>query len=134
MILIAPHDRPQVFSPPLNGVQHPLASQVVAALSKHGSQPVGFWRIINTLANEQKAESRGHRRSWRLRFLCAVRQLCRAGILFRHGLLISTSNFVTTPRRRGPRRVSRPEEKLAYRERAWGSATQAASASAVRLV
>jgi hypothetical protein len=111
--IIAPETAPQVYTPPFDGVQHPLAPEVVAAVSKNGKQPVSFWRVINTLANEQNAKSRAHRRSWRLRYLCAVRELARAGVLFRHGSLISTSDFATTPRPRRPRRVSRSVEGLA---------------------
>jgi hypothetical protein len=110
MILIAPHDRPQVYAPPLNGVEHPLAPQVVSALKKHGKQPVSFWRIINTLANQQSPTSRAHRRSWRLRFLCAIRELTRAGVLFRRGALIATTDFAIPAK---PRRVSPSVEGLA---------------------
>jgi len=104
--IIAPKTAPQVYVAPLNGVEHPLAPEVMNAIIRHGSRPVSLWGIINALANAQNPDSRARRRSWRLRYLCALRELLRAGVLFRHGPLVATSNFATRPRPKSPRRLS----------------------------
>lgn len=104
VIVIAPESAPQIYRPPLNGVEHPLAPEVMSAVLRHGSRPVSLWKSVNSLANAQNPDSRARRRSWRLRYLCALRELLRAGVLFRHGPLIATSNFATRPRPKSPRR------------------------------
>jgi len=106
MIIIAPLNAAQVYVPPFNGVEHPLAPAVMNALLRYGSGPVSLWKIVNLLANAQNPDSRAHRRSWRIRYLCACRELLRFGVLHRHGALIATSNFATRPRPRAPRRLS----------------------------
>src|SRR5262245_7289735 len=44
---VAPPDAPQVYKPPLNGVEHPLAPMVMNAMLRYGTRPVGLWRVIN---------------------------------------------------------------------------------------
>src|SRR5439155_8711271 len=100
MILIAPSNAQQVAAPALGGVAHPLAGTVFDAVLRHGNMPVALWKIVNSLADLQNPDSRAHRRSWRLRYLCALRELLRAGVLVRHGPLVATSNFPTRPKPR----------------------------------
>ena len=106
----------EVYAPPLAGVQHPLASEVMAAVRQHGPVPIGLWRVINGLANARQPDYRARRRCWRLRYWGAVRELLNAKLLFRHGPLIALSDFATTPRlrpqKRGPSRPSQWELRL----------------------
>ena len=106
MIVIAPLNAPQVYVPPLNGVEHPLAPEVMNAMLRYGNRPVGLWKIVNLLANAQNPASRALRRSWRLRYLCACRELLRFKVIYRHGGHIATSNFATRPRPKSPKRLS----------------------------
>ena len=100
--IIAPS---QVYVPPLGGVEHPLAPEFMAAMRQHGNGPFNLWRVVNALADARNPDSRPRRRCWRLRYLCALRELLRAGVLFRHGPLVAASNFATRPRPRSPRRL-----------------------------
>jgi hypothetical protein len=100
--IIAPESAPQTYVPPLGGVAHPLAGEVLAAMRQHGKNPVGLWRVVNGLANARNPDSRARRRCWRLRYLCAFRELLRAGALVRHGPLIALQDFATRPRPRLP--------------------------------
>jgi hypothetical protein len=104
--IVAPESAPQVYLPPLAGVQHPLAAQIVDALRQHGNSPVGLWKLINALADTRQPDSRARRRCWRLRYWGACRELLKAKLLFRHGGEIATSNFATRPRPRSQRRLS----------------------------
>lgn len=106
MIVIAPLNAPQVHMPPLNGVEHPLAPEVMNAMLRHGSRPVSLWRVINGLADTRHPQGRDQRRCLCLRFWGAVRELLRFGVLFRHGGQIATVNFATRPRPKLPRRLS----------------------------
>ena len=74
-------------------------------MRQHGKNPVGLWRVVNGLANTRNPDSRARRRCWRLRYLCAFRELLRAGALVRHGPLIALQDFATRPRPRLPRRL-----------------------------
>ena len=103
--IIAPESALQIYTPPLNGVQHPLAPQFVAALRHHGVVPVNQWRIVNSLARAQKPDSRIQIRCLRLRFLGAVRELVRAKVVYRHSGLIALRDFGFTPRSRLSKRM-----------------------------
>jgi len=103
--IVGPITAPQRFIAPLAGVQHPLAPAVADAVRRHGSSPISLWKVINGLANAQNPASRALRRSWRLRYLCACRELLRFKVLYRHGPLIAVSNFATHPRPKSPRRL-----------------------------
>jgi hypothetical protein len=105
MIVIAPLNAPQVYVPPLNGVEHPLAPEVMNAMLRYGSRPVSLWKVINGLAKAQNPDSRAQRRSWRLRYLCALRELLRFKVLYRHGSQIATVQFAPRPRAKSPRRL-----------------------------
>jgi len=98
MIIVAPATAPQVFTPPLRGVQHPLAPAVMTAIRQHGPTPVNLWTIVNTLAKAQMSGDRKHHESWRLRFWGAIRELQRAELLFRHRSWIALKDFVFRPR------------------------------------
>lgn len=102
--IIAPLDAPQVYTPPLAGVEHPLAPEVMQAMRQHGKNPVGLWRVINGLAKARQPQGRDQRRCLCLRFWGAVRELLRFKVLYRHGPLIATSNFATRPKPRSHRR------------------------------
>jgi hypothetical protein len=101
-IIIAPESAPQTYVSPLGGVEHPLAPQVMQAMRQHGKNPVGLWKIVNSLANAKKPDSRARRRCWRLRYWGACRELRKAKLLFRHGSLIATSDFAIRPKPRSP--------------------------------
>jgi hypothetical protein len=79
---------------------------------RHGNGPISLWKLVNSLANAQNPDSRAHRRSWRLRYLCACRELLRFKVLYRHGGEIATSNFPTRPKPRSPRRLSQDVARL----------------------
>jgi hypothetical protein len=104
-IIIAPDSAPQVFTPPLGGVAHPLAAEVMRAMRQYGKNPVGLWKVINGLAKAHRPQGRAQRRCLCLRFWGAVRELLRFRVLFRHGPLIATWNFPTRPRPRSPKRL-----------------------------
>lgn len=106
MIVIAPLNAPQAYVPPLNGVAHPLAPEVMNAMLRLGSRPVSLWRVINGLAKARQPQGRDQRRCLCLRFWGAVRELLRFGVLFRHGGQIATVNFATRPRPKSPRCLS----------------------------
>src|SRR6267154_313981 len=95
-IIIAPPDARQVYVPPLGGIQHPLAPEVMNALRRLASRPTSLWRIINFLADGRSPDSRLRRRCWRLRYWGVVRELLKAKLTFCHGLLISVSDFRST--------------------------------------
>jgi hypothetical protein len=105
MIVIAPLNAPQVYVPPLNGVEHPLAPEVMNAMLRYGSRPISLWTIVNSLANARNPACRAQRRSWRLRYLCACRELLKFKVIYRHGGHIATSNFAPRPRAKSPRRL-----------------------------
>jgi hypothetical protein len=108
-IIIAPESAPQVYVPPLGGVEHPLALPFMHAMRRHGNSPVGLWRVINGLAKARQPEARAQRRCLCLRFWGAVRELLRVRVLVRHGPLIATADFATRPKPRSQvRRPSRP--------------------------
>lgn len=113
MIVIAPLNAPQVFVPPLNGVEHPLAPEVMNAMLRYGSRPVGLWSLINGIANARQTRGRAQRRCLRLRLWGAVRELLKFRVLFRHGPLIATVNFAFRPKPKLPRRLSRSVGGLA---------------------
>lgn len=71
----------------------------------YGPKPVSLWRVINGLANAQNPAFRAQRRSWRLRYWGAVRELRRARLLVRHGPLIALSDFATKPKARLPKHL-----------------------------
>ncbi len=75
------------------------------AVRQHGNSPVNLWCVVNSLADARQPDYRARRRCWRLRYLCAVRELLRAGALVRHGPLIALQDFATRPRPRLPRRL-----------------------------
>jgi hypothetical protein len=75
------------------GIEHPLAGKVLNTVRQHGSTPANLWRVINTLADAENPDYRARRRCWRLRYWGAIRELLKAKLLFRHGPLISTSEF-----------------------------------------
>jgi hypothetical protein len=106
MIVIAPLNAPQVYVPPLGGVQHPLAPEVMNAMLRYGSRAVGLWRLINSVASAREPHGRDQRRCLRLRLWGAVRELLKFRVLFRHGPLIATVNFSFRPRPKSPRRLS----------------------------
>ena len=91
--IIAPTSAPQVFSPPLTGVQHPLAPEAMDAMLRHGNTPVSLWRVINGLAKARQPQGRDQRRCLCLRFWGAFRELLKAEKLFRRGSLISMVNI-----------------------------------------
>ncbi len=104
--IIAP---PQVYAPPLGGVQHPLAPEFLEAIRQRGPAPVALWKLINTLADTRQPDSRARRRCWRLRYWGACRELRKAKLLYRHGPLVCLSDFATRPKPRSQgRRPSRP--------------------------
>jgi len=109
-MIIAPVSAPQIHTPPLGGVEHPLAGEVFNAVRQRGPAPVGLWKIINLLANAKQPDSRTMRRCWWLHFWGACRELFHADVLFRHGSLIASSNFATTPMPRS--RDRRPSRHL----------------------
>lgn len=106
MNVIAPTTAPQVHVLALAGIQHPLAGEVLNALRPYGQTPVSLWKIINSLADARQPGSRTMRRCWRLRYWGAVRELRRAGLLFRHGSLIALKDFATKPKPRSPTRLA----------------------------
>lgn len=79
---------------------------------RHGSGPVSLWKLVNSLANAQNPDSRARRRSWRLRYLCACRELLRFKVLYRHAGHIATANFATRPKPRSPSRLSQDVARL----------------------
>jgi hypothetical protein len=96
--IIAPTESPQIRRSKLRGVEHPLAPEVMAAMSQGEQTPARLWKTINALADAWFPDSRGRRRFWRLRYWSAIRALLRAGCLFRHGPFIATSEFRTMPK------------------------------------
>jgi len=104
--IVAPASSPQVYVPPLGGVQHPLAPAVMDAVRKQGSTPVGLWKIVNSLASARNPNSRAQRRCWRLRFLGALRELLKAKLLHRHGSFIAAKDFAPPHTRRSRKRLA----------------------------
>jgi len=74
-IIIAPLTAPQTCLPPLAGVEHPLAAQVMDVVRQNGNSPVGLWKVINGLSKARNPDHRARLRCWRLRFWGAVREL-----------------------------------------------------------
>jgi len=107
--LVAPPSAPQVDTPTLAGVQHPLAPEFMQAMRQRGPAPVSLWCVVNGLADARNPDYRARRRCWRLRYWGAVLELLRARFLFRHGPLIALSDFARRPRPKSQgRRPFRP--------------------------
>jgi hypothetical protein len=115
MILIAPADRPQLYVPPLRGVEHPLAPEVVAALRQRGATPVNLWRVLNSLTSARNAGSRAERRTLQLRFLGALRELLKAKLVFRHNGLIALKDFAFMPRTKSQVRLPQSVRRSTHR-------------------
>lgn len=103
--IVAPTSAPQTNPLTQAGILHPLAGEVLNALHKHGSAPVGLWKLINILAAGKNPDYRARRRCWRLRYWGAIRALLGAKLLYRHGALIARANFAIKPK---PRRTRLP--------------------------
>jgi hypothetical protein len=106
VILIAPESAPQICTPPLSGVQHPLAPEFVQGVSRHGNRPVGLWKVINGLASAHQPQGRDQRRCLCLRFWGAARELLRAKVLYRHDGMVATRDFAFAPKPRSQGRLS----------------------------
>jgi hypothetical protein len=91
--IIAPVDRTQIDALALAGVQHPLAPEVMDAVRQRGQAPVALWLLINSLANARQPDYRDRRRCWRLRYLRALGELLKVGLLYRRGPLIAAARF-----------------------------------------
>ena len=98
---------------PLRGVQHPLAPKVIAYLRQGGREPITLWKTINTLTKTEKSTDREHVRFHRMRYWIAIRELCRAGVIFRHYHQIALADFAYKPRRKPARGLSSPVRQSA---------------------
>ena len=96
--VVAPLSAPQVYTPPLRGVLHPLAQHVIDALRRHGPEPTGLWSLLNSLTSARKPQGRDHVRFLSLRFWVALRELLRVKLVFRHGARIALADFPSRPR------------------------------------
>lgn len=103
--IVAPPGAEQLSPLKASGILHPLAGEVLNAMRQHGSAPIGLWKLINKMACAQRPDHRARHRCWRLRYAGAIRELCRAKLMFRHRGLIATCDFAYMPKRRRPKLV-----------------------------
>jgi hypothetical protein len=96
--IVAPDSAPQVYIPSLGGVAHPLAPEVMQVMRERGPAPIALWKLVNSLSDARRPDSRARRRCWRLRYWGACRELRKAGLLYRHRGLISTRDFGSKPK------------------------------------
>lgn len=104
--IIAPPTAPQVSLLTQSGILHPLAGEVLNAMRQHRPEPTSLWGFINKLAAAHHPDHRARHRCWRLRYWGAIRELCRARLLFRHADLIATCDFAYKPKPRSPKIVA----------------------------
>ena len=91
---------------PVRSTQHPRAPVVMAHMKQYGREPVSLWRVVNKLTEETKPTDRAQRRWRQVSFWGAVRELQRAGQLFRHYGQICTSDFAFKSRRKPAKSMS----------------------------
>lgn len=75
-------------------------------MRERGPAPIALWKLVNSLSDARRPDSRARRRCWRLRYWGACRELRKAGFLYRHRGLIATRDFAFKPKSKTAKSLS----------------------------